>query len=148
MIMRSLAVLCLAMAGSNASADIVATCGESNGWGYYVPGGMSPTQEPEWVKDGISKGSFHLIRSGEDFDIVFTDSSGGTVSTKGDGGTIAGEVTQDGDVVVFVAYPKGAFETWVFWLSSKKPTVSFSQAKHSTGIRKHSLMVAPCRRGA
>lgn len=32
-----LAMLCAA----NARADVVATCGVSEGWGYYVPGGSS-----------------------------------------------------------------------------------------------------------
>src|SRR5687768_9923772 len=96
MVRRALSMFVLVIAAVDVSADVVATCGASEGWGYYVPGGSNPDQNPEWVKDAISKGSFQLIRSGDDFDIVFTDSTGGTVSTKGDGGTTAGEITPDG----------------------------------------------------
>lgn len=148
MISRGFAVLLLMISGGNAAADVVATCGESKGHAYYLQGPIVPASKAGWTEDGVSGGSFQLIRSGDDWDIVFTDVSGGTVSSKGDGGTTAGEVTADGDIVVFISYPKGVFETWVFWLSNKNPTASYSQAKFSTGIRKHSLMVAPCRRGA
>lgn len=148
MVVRGLTVLVLIVTSGNVSAEVVATCGASKGWAYYIQGPLVTESEAGWTADGISKGSFQLIRAGNDFDIVFTDSSGGTVSSKGDGGSVAGHVTQDGDVVVSVAYQTGVFETYVFWLSQKKPEVSFSQAKFATQVRKQSLMVAPCRHGA
>jgi len=143
---RMLLVAALVMVGSVGRAEIVATCGASEGWAYYVPGGLAPAGKPEWVKDQISSGSFQLIRSGEDFDIVFTDATGRTLSAKGDGGSIVGFATKDGNVVVYILYEM-LTENYVFWLSQKQPTLSYSQAKFATPIRKHSLLVAPCRRG-
>lgn len=132
--------------GSSAQAEVVATCGASKGWGYYVPGGLNPDQKPELVQDAILKGSFQLIRSGDDFDIIATDASGGTFSAKADGGKVIGATTQEGNIVVHVFY-KVTAETYIFWLATRDPTVSYSQAKFSAGIPKHSLMVATCHRG-
>lgn len=131
---------------SIADAEIVATCGASKGHAYYIPGPLVPPSDAGWQTDGISKGSFQLIRSGDDWDIVFTDASGGTLSAKGDGGEVLGVVTEAGDILVQIFY-RVTIETYVFWLSKSKPEVSYSQAKFAAGIRKHSLMVAPCRKG-
>src|SRR5262245_35124213 len=87
---------------STARAEVLAVCGSSKGWAYYVPGGISPVEQSEWTEDKISSGNFQLIRSGQDYDVIFTDASGGTLSAKGDGGEIVGFSTDDGDVVVTI----------------------------------------------
>lgn len=134
------------LTGVAANADVVATCGPSKGWGYYVRGGLNEDQKPEMIEDWISKGSFQLIRRRGEFDIVITDASGGTFSSTADGGTVIAAETPAGDYVVHVFYPR-LVETYVFWLSDDPPTVSFSQAKFATPVPKHSLMVATCRKG-
>jgi hypothetical protein len=146
---RTIAAMAFAagLFSSASNAEVIATCGASDGWAYYVPGGISPVKKAEWTKDGISKGSFQLIRSGEDFDVIFSDASGGTLSAKADGATVIGAATPGGDYIVHVLYAIAA-ETYVFWMSDKPPTVSFSQAKFAAHIPKHSLMVAACRAGA
>lgn len=136
----------IVLASATADAETLATCGASKGHGYFVPKGAVTKEDFGWVEDGISAGSFQLIRAGDDFDIIYTDARG-TVSSKGDGGSIAGFITDAGDVVVQVIY-EVSFETYIFWLSLKEPVVSFSQAKFAATIPKHSLMVAKCRRGA
>jgi hypothetical protein len=127
------------------SADVVASCGASEGWGYFVPSGLVPKEESGWEKDRISKGSFQLVRRLEEWDIVYTDTIG-TTSARATGGQVFGFATKDGDIVVNVLYPH-SFETYVFWLSLPEPVASYSQAKHGTAIRKHAVMVAKCARG-
>ena len=131
---------------SAANAEVVATCGASKGHGYYIPKGTVTIEDSGWSEEGISKGRFQLIRSGKNWDVVFTDSTGGTLSSRGDGGSISAIETKDGDIIVQVLYPIN-METYVFWLSLKQPKVTYSQAKFATPIPKHSLMVANCKRG-
>ena len=129
-----------------ASAEVVATCGASKGCAYFIPGPVVPKDKAGWTEDGVTGGSLQLIRNGNNYDIVYTDVSGGTVSSKAEGATVIAERSSVGDVVLLLAYD-GAMETFVFWVSQPNPTVSFSQAKFGSVIQKHSLMVAPCRRG-
>jgi hypothetical protein len=97
------------------------------------------------VDDGVSNGSFQLIRSGNDYDIIFTDASGGTVSSRADGGTVSATPEPDGNLLVFVFYPGKTLETYVFWFGVKgERTVTYSQAKYGATIEKHSLMKASC----
>ena len=128
------------------TAEVVATCGASEGWSYYIPGPLVPEKESGWFKDGISKGSFQLIRSGDDFDIIFTDAFDRTISARADGADVVGFPNAKGDYIVSVMYGV-TFETYIFWLSQKAPTVSYSQAKFGADLQKHSLLVAPCRKG-
>lgn len=130
-----------------AHAEVVATCGASKGHAYYIPGQNVPVEEAGWTADGVSKGSFQLIRSGDDWDIVFTDASGGTLTSRTDGGKVSAIISKNGDVIVQIVYAV-SIETYVFWLSLKKPVASYSQAKFAALIQKHGLMVAPCRLGA
>lgn len=149
--LRSIPLILLAAAAvfapCVATAEIVATCGASSGYGYYIPGPLNPERKATMEKDAVSRGSFQLIHSGNDWDIIFTDSTGGTLSSKGDGGEISGVVTSSGDVLVVIAYER-TIETWIFWLSQAQPSASYSQAKFDAGIKKHSLMVAQCKRGS
>ena len=85
------------------------------------------------------------MRSGEEFDIFFTDASGGTLSTKGDGGVISGSFDNSGNLLLLVIYPGKVFETYIFWFGiQSERSVTYSQAKHGARISKHSLMKAEC----
>lgn len=145
--LRMLVGLLFCAISATAAGDVVATCGASKGHGYFIPKGLVPPSESGWSEEAISKGSFQLIRSGEDWDIIFTDSTGGTLSSRGDGGNISAIVTGDGDVTVQIVYERSV-EIYVFWLSLKDPIVTFSQAKFAALVPKHSLMVAKCKKGA
>jgi hypothetical protein len=139
-----LGVILMAL-GFAARAEIVAICGAAEGHYYYPLKPPIPEKNAGWGADKITNGNFQLIRSGSDWDIVFTDATGRTQSSRADGGRTVGLVNDDGDVVVTVFYA-GSFETWIFWLSMDKPVVSWSQAKFGSFIPKHSLMVSPCKR--
>lgn len=127
-----------------AVADIVATCGASKGHGYFPPSVLVPKDEAGWQEEAISSGSFQLIRSGDEYDIVYTDATGRTLSSKADGAKVTAFTDAAGNLVVITVY-EDLIETWVFWLSIKSERiVTFAQAKHSTLIPKHTLMKADC----
>mgnify|MGYP003987914261 CR=1 FL=1 len=89
---------------SNASAGSVAHCGGSFGYAYHIQGGLVTEKESGWGEDSISKGQLLLIKGGKDFDIIHTDATGGTRSSKGDGGkviTIGGDANSIMLVVIY-----------------------------------------------
>lgn len=131
---------------SVALGEILAICGASKGHGYYLPGAIVSGSNAGWQEDAISKGSFQLIRSGPEYDIIFTDATGGTLSAKGDGGEIVGYENESGSIVVTIFYPLSV-ETYVFWFGAAGPLIAtFSQAKHAAPIAKHALFQARCQR--
>jgi hypothetical protein len=144
--MKSLSGLILFLAAAGAVADTVAVCGASKGYGYYLPKAPTSADESGWTEDSISSGSFQLIRSNDDYDIIIKDSRGGTFSARADGAEVVGMATPDGDVVVHLLYPR-LTETYVFWLSLAKPIATLAQTKFATPIPKAALMVAECTKG-
>jgi hypothetical protein len=137
----SFSALVLAFAFSaSAHGEIVAVCGPSKGYAFYVSGPLVPEKEAGWTEDGISKGSFQIIRSGDDYDVIFTDASGGTLSAKGDGAKVVGFYSTEGDLVVTLFYAL-TIETYVVWFRTPSP---YSQAKHSAPIAKHAVFKMQC----
>jgi hypothetical protein len=126
-------------------AEVLATCGASHGHAYYVRGPFVEAKDSGWTEDKISKGTLQLIRSGDDYDVIFTDSTGGTLSAKGDGASTAGSFDDRGNLLLIVMYPGKSVETYVFWFAVKtEKTLTFSQAKYGAPIAKHSLLQATC----
>lgn len=131
---------------SAASADVLAVCGASDGHAYYLPGGIVSKEDSGWTADGIKVGSFQLIRSGTDYDVIFTDASGGTVSSKGDGGHVIATPDASGNLLVLITYPGKTLESYVFWFAiDTEQTVTYSQAKYGSKVPKHSLLKASCK---
>ena len=52
------------------------------GYGYFYPSPLVKEDSTGFSEDGISKGSFSMIRLGEEYDIIFKDTSGTTSSIK------------------------------------------------------------------
>lgn len=141
-----MAAAMLVMVSLAVRGEVVAICGTSEGRSYYPQSALVPEKDSGWVDDRVSKGSFQLVRSGETYDIIFTDATGGTLSSKGDGGHIAASKDDSGNLLVTVFYPGVSFETWVFWFAANgEKTVTYTQAKYGATIPKHSLLKATCK---
>jgi hypothetical protein len=95
------------------------------------------------MEDGVIR----LTRTADGYDIVYTDATEATRSSVGDGAAVTALVTERGDIVVHLRY-RTVWESYVFWMSDSQPTMTFSQARFGTPMRKHNLLVAKCRRGA
>lgn len=143
---RTLAIVIILLVVSIAArAEVVAVCGASEGRSYFPPSTLVSAKDGGWQEDRISEGSFQLVRSGENYDIIFTDATGGTLSSKGDGGHVATGFDTSGNLLVTVLYPGVSIETYVFWFALKGERVAtYSQAKYGATIPKHSLMKATC----
>jgi hypothetical protein len=118
----------------------------SDGLAYFPPSRLVPREKSGWLDDRISKGSFQLVQSGDDYDIIFTDASGGTLSSKGDGGRVSATYDESGNLLVLILYAGKTFESYVFWFAVKSErTVTYSQAQYGAAIvLKRSLMAATC----
>lgn len=126
-------------------SEVLAVCGSSEGHAYYAAVPETPAKAAGWQADRITAGSFQLIRSGTDYDIIATDSTGGTFSAKADGGVITASRDAKGNLLVVVIYPGKVLETYIFWFGSKSErVVTYSQAKHASTFPKHSLMRSTC----
>jgi len=127
------------------SADVITRCGESDGYTYYVEGGAVQKNQSDWRADKIS-GSSLLVREGDKYDIIFTDSAKRTISSTEDGARIVPISLPPEPLVLLVIYPRTLAETWVFDIdSSGRGFVTFHQARYGAVlIKKHSVMRAEC----
>jgi hypothetical protein len=142
----------LALVATNALSQpsVVTRCMSPLGHGYYFAGGLVAAKDTGWQREAITNGQYLLLRDKEgSFDIVFTDATKRTLSTKEDGGSVLVANNVDGSIVLLVIYPQMSIETWVFNLdASGAGKVSVSQARYGDAalVRKHSLMAADCRK--
>jgi hypothetical protein len=126
---------------------VVTRCGESEGYAYFEAGSLVPKNKAGWAKDKTTGGSYLLLREGDNFDIVYTDATKRTISSREDRGQIIRISESGGNYVILVNYPAKLVETWVFELDGDGGgVVAFHQARYDNHfpIRKHSVMRASC----
>jgi len=130
-----------------ASSGVITKCDASEGYSYFVEGGLVPKNKAGWTKDQTSKGSYLLLRDGDAFDIIFSAAVDRTISSREDGARIVPIFEEAGTYVFIVNYPRKHVEIWAFTLdSSGRGFVIFHQARYGLGfpIRKHTVFRAPC----
>lgn len=142
--------LALMATNANSQTSVVTRCINPVGHAYFSAGGLVPTKNAGWQRDAITNGQYLLVREKDgDLDIVFTDATKRTLSAKEDGGRVLVANDTETKVVLLVIYPEMSIETWVFNLTNAgSGNVSVSQARYGDEamVRKHSLMVADCRK--
>ena len=130
--------------------NIVTRCGAAAGRGYFLEGGGITSKDSGWQNESISKGQTLLVLTGPNsYDIVFTDATGRTISSREDGATIIVIGAVADRLTLLVNYPEMNVETLMFVLDTAgKGSVTFSQARYGEAapFRKHSLLYAQCRR--
>lgn len=147
---RALWLVAIAMATSAgiASAALITRCDGLSGQAYYVEGGLVPKARAGWRRDEISNGSFLLLSDEKGYDIIFTDATGRTVSSRDDGGQVLPASIVGGRVVLIVNYANVLMETWVFDLDeSGRGAMTLHQARYGdVPVRKHSVMRGACKK--
>ena len=132
----------------SAKADIITKCESLSGYSYFLEGGAIQKKDAGWQKDGISKGSYILIKESKGvYDIVFNDALNRTISSKEDGGQIVVVADTPSTKVILVNYPDMNIETYYFTLNpSGNGQLSVSQARYweAAFANKHSLMRGVC----
>src|SRR3954465_14824854 len=107
------ALLASALAvGEVSGAQVVAGCGASTGYGYY----LEPKRDG-WVSDGISSGSLTIVRdSAAAYDVIIKDAQT-PFSAKGDGGRVFKVDGQDDQrFTLLIVYPHPVTEMYQFTL--------------------------------
>lgn len=132
--------------GSSYAADVLIKCGGSQGYTYFVEGGLVSSVDAGWQKDAIKKGAYTLTKEGESYDLIFSDAMGRTVSSRRDGGNVVPISLSERSLVFSIDYPGKLFETWIFDMTATGTgVVTFHQARYGNfPIRKHAVMRAPC----
>ena len=129
---------------SNSSyANTLLTCDAPKGKGYFYEGVMIPKNQAGWSDDGMSKGSFSLIKNKNKFDILYKDASGALVSSTADGGMVVPLGNNKINFTFLVSYPNITAELFTFNIVKKK--LAFSQHKYGSSMMdKRVLFVANC----
>ena len=131
---------------AQASATVVSRCSASAGYAYYFAGPLVPADKAGWRKDGVTGGSLQLLRDGNDYDIVYTDASGGSRSVRADGfEVIAVPRPQSSTVLIIGLHPTtGVLEHWLFSLDpAGRGNVVWGTARPSN-VQKSALYEATC----
>ena len=109
------APLLILLAAETASAQkrVITNCIGPEGYSYFAEGGLVSTTEAGWTEGAVSKGSFILTKDGDEYDIIFTDATSRTISSRDDGGRVVALRDAPGTLVLLVAYPINV-EVWTF----------------------------------
>ncbi|MDB4173145.1 hypothetical protein N9748_00840 [bacterium] len=118
-------VLMGVMLSQSASAAVLAECGAFKGYGYFYPNDFTKGQTTGFLEDGISKGSFSIITVDDKFDVIYTDASGKTQSSRAQGATVIhiGTNSADGRFVILVTYPEATVEVYSYYGRDKTLTL-------------------------
>tara|TARA_B100000963_G_C22368839_1_gene554925 strand:- start:172 stop:630 length:459 start_codon:yes stop_codon:yes gene_type:complete len=128
---------------SNVYAETLLTCDAPKGKGYYYQGPIISKKLAGWSDDGISKGSFSLIKNKDKFDILYKDASGSLVSSTADGGYVVPLGNNMKNYSFLVSYPNVTAELFTFNIKNKK--LAYSQHKYGSSMMdKRVLFVANC----
>lgn len=126
-----------------AYSQTLLTCDSPKGKGYYYPGPLVSKGNSGWGDDGISSGSFALIKNKDKFDILYKDASGNMVSSTADGGYVIPLGHNLINYSFLVSYPNKTAELFTFNIREKK--LSYSQHKYGSPMMdKRVLFVASC----
>jgi hypothetical protein len=142
-----LAIIYFLVFCSNVSARVVTSCGGSQGYGYFFPGGVVPAGEEGWKPDKISTGGIIFTMDEEKPDIILRDASNATRSVKEENALV--QVlhidSSKGTILVMVYYAAGALEHYLFQLDEQgSGRVVWGTAKATGLIISNKLMVANC----
>jgi len=134
--------ICLTLHTSAATSEpeLIATCGASKGYSYYVEGGLIPKESAGYQEDGISRGSIQLLLDGNEADIVQIDGTDTRRSAKDEGGSVL-PVVNGSNIAVLVLY-QGVVENYVFRMNTSE--VTWSKSTFGYSLDKHSVLRAPC----
>lgn len=100
--------------------------------------------QSEWHKDKTSAGKTTLVKIGNEYDILYTDSTPrGIVSSKSDGATIVLLRKTSKDIAVLVAY-QSVTQIYTFWQTSDGKYQYSEVSSKGGAISKSSAMVGTC----
>ncbi len=143
----SLVFLVCLLLGKSLSAEILATCSNPEGHGYYVSNGLIDEKSAGWEKEKITNGTVSLSKTAAGYDILFVDSRKIIVSSVADGAKVMLMSHTKDDAIFLVAYQDmGTIEVYKFFQNStgQKQYAFTTTRSNIAPITKVSLMVGNC----
>ena len=126
-----------------AGAEILAVCGPYAGKSYFVEDGVIiQEKDAGWTDDKTSIGSTILTKNDDQFDILFRDATGKTMSAIAEGGTVFTTYRDADKILVVVLYPS-TIENYGFFSNNGKPLMLMGQMKGGM-ISKGALYQGEC----
>ena len=84
-------------------------CGESKGWGYYLPGGIVTKADEGWKNERMAVEKLRLVSDGKSYDLIFVYSTGKEQSASERGAVVKKLAGTDEDILMVAAtYPQDA----------------------------------------
>ena len=134
----------LVATATQASSDVIAKCGGSEGLGYYFIGPIVSEDNAGWQTDNISKGSTSIVEADGKIDVLFFDASNSTTSARAQGAEVIPlSVNKAGSIFsVLVVYPGEVVEIYTYNPQMKK--LVHLQQKFNVIINKARIGVSNC----
>ena len=141
----ALCLIVLAAATNQASAGVIAECGASEGYAYYFSGLLVSEEDAGWQRDKISTGSVSIVELDGDLDVIFSDATGRTKSSRANGAEVfpVGNNVDEEIISVMVLYVGRVIEVYTYNAKAKK--LILVQQKIDDLVNKASIMVSDCR---
>src|SRR5258706_9447945 len=81
------------------NAAVITQCREPQGY-VYLEGPLVPKGKIGWTQDKTTGGAYLLLKDGENFDVIFSDATKRTISSREDGGQVIRITESDGTYVI------------------------------------------------
>ncbi len=92
----------------------IASCYDPKGYAFYPFISPVPKNKSGWTSDSINGGRVTVVKKGNEFDVLFTDTSKRVISSIQDGGTVVPLRVGTQDFALLIAYDNVA-EIYTFW---------------------------------
>jgi len=141
--------LCTVAIGFDAGAEVITKRNGGSGYSFYIDGGAVSEDKSGWTKDAVSNGPYLVLRDDDGFDIIYSDSTGRTISSRDDGAEINLALSDGRNFARTATYPGKSIEMWVFELDDEGTgTLMLHQARVGSmfPIRKHAAPKSTCAR--
>jgi len=143
--------LVLAMIGcsvlhSGAKAEVIASCGPSDGQAYFLESGVVSSADAGFQPDEITEGGLSLSVTDDAVDLLFRDATGQISSATGSGGNVVLLNVSDELIHVLVVYDTGiasTAESYIFDIDSGE--VIWTQSRATPLISKAVVFRSACR---
>jgi hypothetical protein len=144
----SLLALCAALlVPVSADAKTLTQCGTSEGYAYYLPGGLVPAGEAGFRADTSNPGAITLNSRDGEVDLIVKNATGSTASVRQSGAKVIMLPADDGLINVITLYKGGqGVEHYLFQLDERgNGSVVYTTVRAGSPIVKVSVMRAWCR---
>jgi len=127
---------------SFAYSNVIASCGSSVGYGYYVDNGLIPSEKAGYSEDKISNGVIQLTSNDDQtMDVVHIDATGQKLSITADGAKLF-PLTNGSNIHIIAVYPAGVVENYTFRIATNE--VTWTKSSFGQLIDKTSVLRATC----